>query len=128
MSTSSGKPLGAKPLGAKPLGAYVSNGQVLSSPPLSVRVRGFVDTAILFFGLYITTLFSLDPYAAGQTSAYNINNREKDGTRTGRGFFGGGGGGGGSGGGGPGPGSGGGGGRKLGTVDQIRGPECKSCQ
>ena len=62
-------------------------------------------------------------------SAYNINNREQDGTRTGRGFFGGGGGGGsssGGGGGGPGPGSGG-GGRKLGLVDDIRGPECNSC-
>ncbi|MCJ1319058.1 hypothetical protein MMC15_004391 [Xylographa vitiligo] len=107
----------SKPPG-KPPGVYVSNGQVLASPPLSVRFRGFVDTAILFLGLYITTLFSLDPYAAGQTSAYNINNRERDGTRTGRGFFGGGGGGGGggSGGGGPGPGSGGGGGRKLGTA------------
>jgi hypothetical protein len=71
----------------------------------------------------------LDAYAAGQSSAYNIHNRVKDGTRTGKGFFGGGGGGGGggSGGGGPGPGSGGGGGRKLGTVDQIRAPECKSC-
>ncbi|MCJ1393573.1 hypothetical protein MMC18_006448 [Xylographa bjoerkii] len=119
----------SKPPG-KPLGGYVSNGQVLKSPPLSVQFRGFVDSAILFLGLYLTTLFSLDPYAAGQTSAYNINNRERDGTRTGRGFFRGegGGGGGGSGGGGPGPGSGGGGGRKLGTVDQIRGPECKSCQ
>ncbi|MCJ1422049.1 hypothetical protein MMC32_008418 [Xylographa parallela] len=121
MSAPSGKP-------GKPLGAYVSNGQVLTSPPLAVRFRGFVDNTILFLGLYITTLFSLDPYAAGQTSAYNINNRERDGTRTGRGFFGGGGGGGGggSGGGGPGPGSGGGGGRKLGTVDQIRGAEYTS--
>ncbi|MCJ1431565.1 hypothetical protein MMC27_000919 [Xylographa pallens] len=62
----------------KPLGAYVSNGQVLTSQPLSVRVRGFVDNTILFLGLYITTLFSLDAYAAGQTSAYNINNRERD--------------------------------------------------
>ena len=56
----------------------------------------------------------------------------KDGSRTGKGFFGGGGGGGGSGGGssgggGPGPGSGGPGGRKLGLVDNVRGPECKSC-
>ncbi|MCJ1245656.1 hypothetical protein MMC30_002860 [Trapelia coarctata] len=103
---------------------YVSNGHVLSSPPLSVRFRGFIDSTVLFLGLYLTTLFSLDAYAAGQASAYNINNRVKDGTRTGKGFFGGGGGGGGgSGGGGPGPGSGGGGGRKLGTVDQIRAPE-----
>ncbi|MCJ1239101.1 hypothetical protein MMC14_007094, partial [Varicellaria rhodocarpa] len=70
----------------------------------------------------------LDPYAAGRVSAYNINNRERDGTRTGRGFFGGGGGGGGGSGGGGGPGSGpGSGGRKLGRVDDIRGPECKSC-
>ncbi|MCJ1474533.1 hypothetical protein MMC13_003191 [Lambiella insularis] len=110
-----------------PTGKYVSNGQVLSSPPLSVRFRGFIDSAILFFGLYLTTLFSLDPYAAGQTSAYNVNNRVKDGTTTGKGFFGGGGSSGGGGGGGPGP-SGGGGGKKLGTVDQIRGPECKSCR
>ncbi|MCJ1255769.1 hypothetical protein MMC24_003586 [Lignoscripta atroalba] len=108
---------------------YVSNGQVLQSPPVSVRVRGFLDSATLFFGLYITTLFSLDTYAAGHASAYNINNRVQDGTRTGRGYFGGGGSGGSGGGrgGGPGPGSGGGGGRKLGRVDDIREPECKSC-
>lgn len=36
-------------------------------------------------------------------------------------------GGGGGGGGGGGPGTGGGGGKKLGSVDDIRGPECKSC-
>ena len=65
----------------------------------------------------------LDAYAAGLVSAYNVNNRVKDGTRTGKGFFGGGG----SGGGGPGPGSGRPGGRKLGKVDDVRGAECKSC-
>lgn len=41
--------------------------------------------------------------------------------------YGGGSGRGGGGGGGGGPGTGGGGGKKLGSVDDIRGPECKSC-
>ena len=111
---------------------------------MTVRIRGFIDSLTLFVGLYITTLFSvctapstgttlliiipkLDAYAAGQASGYNINNRVQDGSRTGRGIFGSGGsGGGGGGGGGPGPGSG--GGKKLGRVDDIRGPECKSCK
>ncbi|MCJ1360826.1 MAG: hypothetical protein MMC33_010835 [Icmadophila ericetorum] len=127
------KPIPTKP-GAKPAQkTYVSNGRVLESPPLGAQIRGFADSVSLFFGLYFTTLFSFDPLAAARTSAYNINNRERDGTRTGRGFFGGegsGGGGGGGRGGGSWPGSGGGGGgggRKVGTVDQIREPECKSC-
>lgn len=42
-------------------------------------------------------------------------------------FGGGSGRGGGGGGGSGGPGTGGGGGKKLGSVDDIRGPECKSC-
>lgn len=29
------------------------------SPPLSVRFRGFIDSSILFLGLYVTTLFSV---------------------------------------------------------------------
>jgi hypothetical protein len=103
------------------------------SPPLYVRINSFFDSAVLFLGLYATTLFSFDAYAAAQQSAYNINNRVKDGTRTGKGFFGGGGGGGGgpSGGGG---GGGGGGGRRVGRIDDIRGNAenvpvtmCRSC-
>ncbi|MCJ1368370.1 hypothetical protein MMC16_007512, partial [Acarospora aff. strigata] len=70
----------------------------------------------------------LDAYAAAEASRFNIKNRtagRRTVTRgTGDGYGGGGGGGPGSGG----PGSGGGGGKKLGRVDDIRGPECKSCQ
>lgn len=64
----------------------------------------------------------LDAYAAGEASSFNIRNRSA-GVRGIPRYGGGSGGEGGSGGG---PGSGG-GGRKLGRVDDIRGPECKSC-
>lgn len=107
-----------------PARPYLSNGQVLQSPPLSARVRNFFDDSYAFLGLYVTTLFSLDAYAAAEQSPFNIRNRNRStaGVRAGprSGGSGGGGGGGGSGGGG-------GGGRKVGTVDDIRGPECKSC-
>ncbi|MCJ1274537.1 hypothetical protein MMC21_002333 [Puttea exsequens] len=73
-------------------------------------------------GLYVTSLFSLDAYSAAEQSPYNIRNRNRPSSvRAVPGSGGGGGGGGGSGG------SGGGGGKRLGTVDDIRGPECKSC-
>ncbi|KAL2037957.1 hypothetical protein N7G274_009432 [Stereocaulon virgatum] len=108
---------------ATPARPYLSNGQMLQAPPLSARVLNFADSTYAFLGLYVTTLFSLDAYAAAEQSSYNIRNRNRSnpvprsGPRPG-------GGGGGSGGGG---GGGGGGGKKLGTVDDIRGPECKSC-
>lgn len=65
--------------------------------------------------------FQLDAYAAAEASPFNVQNRPLGGRGSGRL-------------GGPGPGSGpgtGGGsagpGRRLGLVDDIRGPECKSC-
>ncbi|MCJ1370247.1 hypothetical protein MMC20_001459 [Loxospora ochrophaea] len=108
---------------SKPARPYLSNGQVLESPPLSARIREGLNSASSFFGLYVATLFSLDAYAAGQSSSYNVRNQPPGGMPIGRSGWGAGGG---SGGGGSGPGSGG-GGKKLGRVDDIRGPECKSC-
>ncbi|KAK5253374.1 hypothetical protein LTR16_005148, partial [Cryomyces antarcticus] len=116
-------------------------------PPISARIQGFFGSAYVFLALYFTTLFSvctihlvtsnkfeylrlqLDPYAAAEASPFNTKNRSASRSgaprKLGWGSFGGGSGGG-SGGSGPGgPGS---GGRKLGRVDDIRGPECKSCQ
>ncbi|GAB7353597.1 hypothetical protein MBLNU459_g4018t1 [Dothideomycetes sp. NU459] len=110
---------------------YVHNGQTLSGPPLTVRLRNFMDSAYVFVGLYVTTFFSFEPYAAAEASPFNQAKRTP-GKRPGWGGYGGGrGGGGGGGGGGPGSGPGGPGsgpGKKLGRVDDIRGPECKSCQ
>lgn len=63
-----------------------------------------------------------DPYAAAEASPFNQKNRQV-GRRPGWGGFGGLGGGSGSGG--PG-GPGGPGGRKVGTVNSVRGPECKN--
>ncbi|KAL8746916.1 MAG: hypothetical protein Q9184_007681, partial [Pyrenodesmia sp. 2 TL-2023] len=105
--------------------SYVSGGQVLQSPPLTARIRHFVEESYHFFGLYITTLVSFDAYAAAENSPFNIRNRHT--RRTGGGYVNwrgtnGSGGSGGSGGGGDG-GSGGGGGRKIGRVDDVRGPE-----
>ncbi|CRG82917.1 hypothetical protein PISL3812_00264 [Talaromyces islandicus] len=131
---------------------YLSNGRVLETPPLTARVVRWVDSAYLFFGLYFVSLFAdnwnhyeslfsdprlillpplqLDSYAAAESSQFNIsaphnnpNNRPRWGGSSNRGT-----GGGGGGGGGWGPGGGGSGGRKIGRVDDVRGPECKSCQ
>ncbi|PLB52401.1 hypothetical protein P170DRAFT_434164 [Aspergillus steynii IBT 23096] len=104
----------------------MSNGQVLGSPPFSVRLSRFFESVYLFLGLYLVSFFSVDPYSAAENSRFNItrpgnkpNTRSRWGGSSGFGGGGGGGGGGGPGGFGP---------RKIGRVDDIRGPECKSCQ
>ncbi|KAJ5198078.1 uncharacterized protein N7498_007195 [Penicillium cinerascens] len=102
---------------------YFSNGQALQSPPFSVRITRFLERAYIFLGLYFVSLFSLDVYASAQASQFNIynNKRASNGSRFGvsSGSWGGGG----SGGGGP-PGPGSGPGRRIGRVDDVRGPEC----
>ncbi|KAK2757985.1 hypothetical protein FQN54_004391 [Arachnomyces sp. PD_36] len=117
---------------------YFSNGQALETPPLSVRFSRMLEAIYTFFGLYVVSLFSLDPYSAAQNSRFNIHNtRASSAPRrsggSGFGGWGGGGGGGkgdGGGGGGGGGGSfgGGGPGRKIGRVDDVRAPECGSCR
>ncbi|EAW09252.1 uncharacterized protein ACLA_034550 [Aspergillus clavatus NRRL 1] len=37
---------------------YMSNGEVLSSPPLPVRISRFFENIYFFLGLYFVTLFS----------------------------------------------------------------------
>ncbi|PYI17085.1 hypothetical protein BO86DRAFT_388343 [Aspergillus japonicus CBS 114.51] len=110
---------------------YVSGGRVLGSPPLTVRVSRFFESVYVFLGLYLVSFFSLDPYAAAQNSQFNIHRKGNPSGPTSRwGLFGGGGSGGpggGGGGGGPGGGPRGFGPRKIGRVDDVRGPECKSC-
>ncbi|KAM5476821.1 hypothetical protein MauCBS54593_000091 [Microsporum audouinii] len=83
----------------------------------------------MFLGLYFVSLFSFTPYAAAEASQFNIKNpaNRDPRYRNGRGVGGGGGGGnnhdrrgGGGGGGGP--------SKRIGRVDDVRGPECSSCQ
>ncbi|RAL06442.1 DUF171-domain-containing protein [Aspergillus ibericus CBS 121593] len=104
---------------------YVSGGRVLSSPPVTVRVTRFVESIYIFIGLYLVSLFSLDPYTAAQNSRFNITRSGKTPNTSAR--WGGGGGswgpGGGGGGGGPG-----GPGRRIGRVDDVRGPEGIHCR
>ncbi|KAL1987714.1 hypothetical protein VTN96DRAFT_2554 [Rasamsonia emersonii] len=103
---------------------YVSGGQMLQSPPLSVRVIRFFESIYIFLGLYFVSLFSLDPYTAAQSSQFNVarpQNKPNTRPRWGGGSYGGGYGGGGGPGGSGGP-------RRIGRVDDIRGPECRSCQ
>ncbi|KAJ5886743.1 uncharacterized protein N7473_009417 [Penicillium subrubescens] len=102
---------------------YVRNGQALSSPPLTVRLNRFTESVYLFFGLYFVSLFAFDSQASAQGSQFNIHNRNTAyrnssewGARTSssssnvrRG---------GEGDGGP----------RIGRVDDVRGPECKSCR
>ncbi|KAJ5797864.1 uncharacterized protein N7503_007160 [Penicillium pulvis] len=112
----------------KPQTTYFSNGQALSSPPFSVRVSRFFESVYLFFGLYLVSFFSLDPHTAAQNSSFNIHRpKTPSGSRKpfggSSGSYGSGGGGGGGGGGGPG-----GPGRRIGRVDDVRGPECGSCR
>ncbi|OQE26766.1 hypothetical protein PENSTE_c005G01865 [Penicillium steckii] len=106
----------------KPKTTYFSNGQALERPPLSVRVSRFFNDAYSFVGLYAVSLFSLDPYGAAQQSQFNIHRaRTTSGNRArggGSGFYGGGESG-------PGydyPGC-----TRIGRVDDVRGPECGSC-
>ena len=110
-------------------------------PPLTARLSRAADDIYNFFGLYLVSLFSLDPYTAAQNSQFNTRGRPNSYqdrarwggvNRTGAGGGGGGGTGGsiprgGGGGGGSGSGSGSGSGRRMGTVDDVRGPECGSC-
>jgi hypothetical protein len=120
---------------------YVSSsGNLLETPPLAARISRLSDDIYNFLGLYFVSLFSLDPYAAAQASQFNTRargpnayqdrarwgsgaNRSGGGGSGGSGLGGGRGGGGGSGGGFGGAGS----GRRMGTVDDVRGPECGSC-
>jgi len=119
-----------------------SSGHLLSTPPPAARLSRLADSAYNFLGLYFVSLFSLDPYTAAQNSQFNTRGRPNayqerarwsaGGGRVGGGGAGGrpsGGGAGGTGGtggmgGGAAPGS---GGRRMGTVDDVRGPECGSC-
>ncbi|KAJ5692398.1 hypothetical protein N7462_001821 [Penicillium macrosclerotiorum] len=108
----------------KPQATYFSNGQALQSPPLTVRLNRFVENVYLFVGLYFVSLMSFEPYAAAQSSQFNIYNRNTAsgtrsswGARTSSSSHGAGGGGGGRV-----------GGPRIGRVDDVRGPECRSCQ
>ena len=115
-------------------------------PPLSARFTRTVDDIYNFVGLYLVSLLSLDPYTAAQNSQFNTRGRPnayQDRSRWGGGVNRtggvgglagggaaprGGGGGGGGGGSGGGKGFGGGGpGRRIGTVEDVRAPECGSC-
>lgn len=92
---------------------YVRNGQVLSNVPFPARLRGFFNAFVVFVGLYLTSLFSLDAIPAAENSPFNVT-RGAAGTRPNVR----------SAGGGPGhaaPSPGGPAGRRLGTLDSIRG-------
>ncbi|EPS36835.1 hypothetical protein H072_9613 [Dactylellina haptotyla CBS 200.50] len=105
---------------------YLSSGQVLTSPPLTARITRFSESAIQFFGLYFVSLLSFDAYSAAENSSFATQNNtsmQGSGARTSGGSTGFGGG----------SGSGGrpdprGPGQRLGTIDQVRGPECGSCK
>ncbi|EOD49825.1 putative thioredoxin protein [Neofusicoccum parvum UCRNP2] len=68
--------------------AFQSKGHVLGAPgqgnkttgdwAWSVQRRGsWLDTVVRFVGLYITTLFSFDAYAAARASPFNVNKKDK---------------------------------------------------
>lgn len=92
---------------------YVRNGQVLSNVPFPARLRGFFNAFVVFVGLYLTSLFSLDAIPAAENSPFNVT-RGAAGTRPNVRSAGGG-----SGHAAPSPG--GPAGRRLGTLDSIRG-------
>jgi thioredoxin 1 len=59
---------------------YSSAGRTLGSGPIQgssisrrYNVQTFIDALIAFFGLYFTTLFTLDAYQAGENSPFNIH-------------------------------------------------------
>ncbi|KAF3917303.1 hypothetical protein AA313_de0208268 [Arthrobotrys entomopaga] len=106
-------------------GTYLHNGQVMNSPPLSARITRLSESAIQFVSLYFVSLLSFDPYAAAESSSFATQNNtamQGSGARSSGGTTGFGGSAGRPGSDSRGP------GRRLGTVDQVRGPECGSCQ
>ncbi|KAI5846292.1 thioredoxin-like protein [Morchella snyderi] len=60
---------------AKP--AYVRDGQFVAGVPLGAQMRGWANAAVVFFGLYFMSLFSLDPVTAAEQSAFNANRKDK---------------------------------------------------
>lgn len=106
-AAAAGAGVGAGSAGAR----YVRNGQVLDSMPVPARLRGFFNAFVVFVGLYLTSLFSLDAIPAAENSPFNITRGTgaKANVRSARG---------------PGhaaPSPGGPVGRRLGTLDSIRG-------
>lgn len=59
-----GRTLGGTPLAGGP-------SQLLR--PMSWSVRDFINGVIAFFGLYFTSLFSLNAYQAAEQSMWNVN-------------------------------------------------------
>ncbi|KAJ9653064.1 hypothetical protein H2198_007726 [Neophaeococcomyces mojaviensis] len=55
----------------KPPTYISSSGHTLDNLPVTARLNRMVDNAYSFFGLYIVSLLSLDPYAAAQNSRFN---------------------------------------------------------
>ncbi|KAK6522060.1 hypothetical protein TWF281_002629 [Arthrobotrys megalospora] len=107
---------------SSPQKQYLSNGQVMQSPPLTARITRFSESAIQFIGLYFVSLLSFDSYASAESSSFATQNNaalQGSGSR-GNGTTGFGGSAGRPDPRGP--------GRRLGTVDSVRAPECGSCQ
>lgn len=111
-----------------------SSGQTLDSIPFGARLNRLSNDIYNFLGLYFVSLLSLDPYTAAQNSRFNTRGPGRQTQPASRttgagvgGLFGGGRLGGGGSGPGSGPSGGSGGGRRMGTVDDVRGPECGSC-
>jgi thioredoxin 1 len=97
-SSGPGHTLGSAPSAPKVAPRWVKDGNVTATPPVGVRVGGWVETVIAFVALYLISLFSIDAISAAEQSGFAVRD-------------------GGSGGGGGGPdGPGGPGGRRLGTV------------
>ncbi|RPB09495.1 hypothetical protein P167DRAFT_548130 [Morchella conica CCBAS932] len=95
--------------GAKPA-RYVRDGQVVAGAPVGAQMRGWVNAAVVFFGLYFMSLFSLDPVSAAEESPFNVNRKDKGPVARGVAGMGG-----------PGRMAPGATGRRLGTLDSIRG-------
>lgn len=66
---------------AKSSASFQSKGYTLGSTSTPSRPaggaalgQGFADSVIRFFGLYLTTLFSFDSYAAAEASPFAVRN------------------------------------------------------
>ncbi|KAH0607444.1 uncharacterized protein H6S33_002478 [Morchella sextelata] len=90
--------------------AYVRDGQVVAGVPVGAQMRGWVNAAVVFLGLYFMSLFSLDPVTAAEESPFNVNRKDKGPVAPGVAGMGG-----------PGRMAPGATGRRLGTLDSIRG-------
>lgn len=72
--SSTGQRLGTSASDSRPVG---NGSSFLSGLGTGAGAGGFADTAVRFMGLYLTTLFSFDAYAAAEASPFKVGGQRR---------------------------------------------------